>query len=745
MNKKIRFLLLLTSLQISIAFAQPIKKNTPIKLATKAIITVPYRTLDTLLLPIGAGTEMYHKDIIKLIKRLDYLDGKEDNEVKNYLNENDDAFINKYILQATQHARFYIENETFDKSTATNFYIKKKYLAQIKDNVQQFLTNLKKQQFPLDSFKNMMIRTEDLAEATKLGTFSGFTNAHLDIATYFNKNLFANDAAITDALMNELCMTNPQMLGSNLKALKKYKNMCNVFNYLAINKSNEILNYITSTSVEKDIILECPNALIQYMNELATKTSKPLRTIAMLGAYQRKEITIDQMNAIANNDHLYFQELIKLHQSKELICRNVIERDLKLMALDFTRTMNELHESNENTRFKCLENLSIEELYYIIIFGNAEIYTSSYLGTYKRLMTRLQPKTGYDLIEIIQRDKFRTFIRMCANFNTLENFLTTMSKEQKYQLMNAFVSKLGEKQTVFLEEAVNVADSFGSITDPELLQYLKQQTTQQYNEYVAARNEKVGNIYKILKTLFLNDGKDSISNDTKNELKLPSINVVNSNQLHWDTVNTVYEQMFFYGDDDGKVGYQSFLGTFSPSQWKVDVSSPEWTVISSLKTKTPLVIYANKPLDEPNDEYAQMHLLDYLIEKDIHPTIMVHRGHSYHLKGTIQALNYENKIVILGSCGGYQNLSEILQRCPDAHIVSTKQVGAFRVNTPIINAVNSCVTSNKDIDWVAMWKVLSKQFKGTNAEDLFNDYVPPHKNLGSLFLKAYNKLNAEPE
>ncbi|MCX8471975.1 MAG: hypothetical protein ORN55_09375 [Chitinophagaceae bacterium] len=201
--------------------------------------------------------------------------------------------------------------------------------------------------------------------------------------------------------------------------------------------------------------------------------------------------------------------------------------------------------------------------------------------------------------------------------------------------------------------------------------------------------------------------------------------------------------MFFYGDGAGKIGFKSFLGTFNKAQWKIDDSHKEWVVISSIKTKIPFVIYANKPLNEPFDEKAQMHLIDYLIDKDIHPTIMVHRGHSYHLKSTIQALNYENKIVILGSCGGYQNLNDILIRCPDAHIISTKQVGVFAVNTPIINAVNNAVAQDEDIDWVAIWEHLAVYFKGKPMENYFNDYVPPHKNLGSLLMKSYTKMTNE--
>ena len=42
-----------------------------------------------------------------------------------------------------------------------------------------------------------------------------------------------------------------------------------------------------------------------------------------------------------------------------------------------------------------------------------------------------------------------------------------------------------------------------------------------------------------------------------------------------------------------------------------------------------------------------------------------------------------------------------------------------------------------DIDWVEMWTQLSKQFSSGEMKQLFDDYVPPYKNLGATFLKAY--------
>jgi hypothetical protein len=41
-----------------------------------------------------------------------------------------------------------------------------------------------------------------------------------------------------------------------------------------------------------------------------------------------------------------------------------------------------------------------------------------------------------------------------------------------------------------------------------------------------------------------------------------------------------------------------------------------------------------------------------------------------------------------------------------------------------------------------MWKELSKSFKG-EAKDKFDDYIPPYKNLGAIFIKAYRKASED--
>nr|HQE13040.1 hypothetical protein [Flavipsychrobacter sp.] len=226
-------------------------------------------------------------------------------------------------------------------------------------------------------------------------------------------------------------------------------------------------------------------------------------------------------------------------------------------------------------------------------------------------------------------------------------------------------------------------------------------------------------------------------------LNLPPINMVRYQNLETDSSATVFEQFYFYGDEDGKSSYSSFLTNFKDGKWKV-TPSQYWTTITSTVGK-PVTIFANLPLTEPQDEEAQKKLAEYLQTQQIYPTIIVHRGHSYHLPTTIDGLTKNTRIVMLGSCGGYHNLGTVLDKSPDAHIISSKQVGAMAINEPIIKAINNRLLEGKDVDWINMWNDLTGYFssKPQAQKTLFSDYVPPHKNLGAIFIKAYRRLTAE--
>ncbi len=134
-------------------------------------------------------------------------------------------------------------------------------------------------------------------------------------------------------------------------------------------------------------------------------------------------------------------------------------------------------------------------------------------------------------------------------------------------------------------------------------------------------------------------------------------------------------------------------------------------------------------------------LVEYLDANGWKPSVVIHRGHSYHLPYTIKQLPENAKIIMLGSCGGYQNLKNILNYAPDAHIISTKQTGTKNVNKPIIDALDNTFRAGNSVDWRQMWANLTTSFSKApkDVRETFEDYIPPQKNLGALFIKAYHK------
>lgn len=409
----------------------------------------------------------------------------------------------------------------------------------------------------------------------------------------------------------------------------------------------------------------------------------------------------------------------------------------------FVTPINELHEQiNPSIRFKAIDPLSPIELYYMMVMGENDIFTSSYKNSFDRMMQRLgkHPKTD-SLLMLVNFDKFKKFIKMAAGYNKLDEFLTAMPKENSEALMKAFVSNLEKQPT--LEDAVDVADSYGSITNKDILQSMLRNVALNEKKCIKENNPRGQKIYNLLKTIFLS-ADTSKRIDLTSLIGIPPVYTVDYKRLIGDT-GIVFEQVFFYGDKDGKASYREFLSSFPANEWR-STSNGQWIEIRSIKGK-PVVIYANLPLDNETDKDAdaQKALIDYLNSKNINPTFVIHRGHSYHLQYTIEQLPSSAKIIMLGSCGGYKNLKQILDYAPEAHIISTKQTGAMSVNKPILDYMNSTFRSGQGIDWRKMWKYLDLYFsKAPKAQkDLFDDYIPPHKNLGAIFIKAYNMVETK--
>src|SRR5690606_26054642 len=200
------------------------------------------------------------------------------------------------------------------------------------------------------------------------------------------------------------------------------------------------------------------------------------------------------------------------------------------------------------------------------------------------MQERMGDMKGNELFEKVHYDKFRTFIRMCAGYNTLSQFLATIDEGEKTKLMKNFIANLDKGKDDDLEDAVDVADAFGSINDTALMDFLQKEVKDNYELAYKNRSKKGMKVYALLSTLF--DGLRASENHAVMErqsevLNLPPINMVRFDNLETDSAGRVYEQFFFYGDEDGRSSYNSFLTNFRDGNWKITNDSKYWTTITS--------------------------------------------------------------------------------------------------------------------------------------------------------------------
>jgi len=709
----------------------------------------PY-LIDTLQHPIPMGRMIFHDNIDKEQRKADMADGKVDGVVRYGTDSALTAVLTTALIKKVDSMQIMIENmPAKGRDIVMENQQKIRSLRAVWEMMRQYNSDPKPD--PL-FYKALVDNMRDMLIASNENKLMEFTVANTNIYSLDNSvEVMSNQPNVRAYIYTQMGKADPLMMINRLAEYAKDTFACHIIIDVAHIAPDIIFRYATSTNnLLKNAVFNTEDSLVQAIVKIAAFSKSPPKAYPFLGDIYYHNKTVAEIDTIAAHPPLYFQNLVRLKLEDDTIGKKAYLDELQYRALhDYVRQMNDLHEEKDDVRFRCIDSLPASSLYFVLVYGQDEIYTSSFLGTFKRLVERMsrgdpfgKPMKGNELLDSLNYDHFRTFIRMCANYNTLADFLATMDDTVKTSVMNDFISGLEHGRDNDLEDAVDVADAFGSIRDSTLSEYLEKKVKENYELSYKEKSKKGMIVYSLL-AMLAESNKISYSDTgaavASSRLHLPLINKVPFRDLVNDS-GIVYQQAFFFGDKDGQDSYDGYIDAFKKDKnWKID-NQQYWTVISSV-TGRRVVIYANLPLKEPDDEDAQNRLSKYLSDSGIHPTIMIHRGHSYHLPVTLAKLTPQVRIVILGSCGGYHNLALVLDHAPDAHIVSSKQTGLMAVNGPILKALNTKLLEGADVNWITMWHDLDEYFKKRpDALDKFSDYVPPYKNLGAIFIKAYRKM-----
>lgn len=629
---------------------------------------------------------------------------------------------------------------------------KYKWLRGIEEMLQSFIDHYKDQTFNKVYLVNLINAFDDAMQLHRSNNSiaSIVEENELEVGTILISNFaLENNKGIDTSkliLVYKLCKRNPS---KTLQILKNYPNLPQADSLIidfAFLNPQELYNYASANTPLGNTIRAIQHPMVAAIVEMAI--SKDGRFLfPFLDDVLLNQISIDSIRKTIDDQEAYYKLLVKTQERYELLKQQgkrvyafetLIDK-LRAKAIEIYITpINALHdEPNPNIRFAKIQHLNPQELYFLAVMGEEEVYTSSFInGIYPKIIEGLGKIKTDSLFKMVHYAYYRKFIKMCASFNMLENFLSKMDQPVAENLMKSFTNHLD--QYYGLEEAVNVADSYASIKDSTIKNIILSEVVKNYQQFKNTEQKKGKVIYGLLYQIFT-----SIDSTKKNNVQslfnVPSVTQINNLQLK-DSKGRIQVQQFFYGDKDGKNVYNNFVNNFKSYGWQI-INKPEWIEVNST-SGTPITIYANKPLNEEDglDDAAQTKLYQYLDSMNIYPTLAIHRGHSYYVKASINQITSYAKLVLLGSCGGYFSLSKVLNISPTAQVIASKQIGTGVINSALIEIIMEQLKQGKDLYWPSVWKTLEQKFSNrTEVKEKFDDYIPPYKNLGAIFMMSYHK------
>lgn len=513
------------------------------------------------------------------------------------------------------------------------------------------------------------------------------------------------------------------------------------------------ISFVSQTKDEQllQAIRTHPSPLVQTLLKIAPEKNVS-NYLPFAQQISEQRLTLEEVDKARAVPSQYFKLMVDAQMASQSsgspVYRTPMRQYVNKYAIQFfTDVINSLHEeSSEKARYFVLEDMRPQDLYYILIGGETELYTSSYLYTYKKLMGHFERTSSDSLFRLVKYDRYRKFLSMAARYNTLSPFMKQMSPENSTAIIKRFMGGL-ETKDAGLEETINAAETFpGFIKDNTLTALVASELKSNYDRCRAIPSREGQKIYGLLTQVF-----QAVKSNQSNNLSglPPALQVyytIPHRQLRNNDGGSITEVVLFYGDEDGKSAYNSYMSAFSDAaQWSVE-KNESWVTIKSKKL-FPITIYANLPLsnDAGFDDKAQQAMMAYLAEQGIKPHILIHRGHSYHLPSSIKWVTPDTRLIFLGSCGGYKEIFDVLERSATAQAISTKQIGSAQVNDPILRIINDRLLNQRDLDWSTMWQELDKQLKGNKlAYDYFQEYVPPYKNIALLVAKLYGTQTKKP-
>lgn len=537
------------------------------------------------------------------------------------------------------------------------------------------------------------------------------------------------------AFLDYLCQNYPDEVFASINDIFR-KNYCAKYvAKAALNAPNSAKRYLMNPANPVNMQLSVSRQPeVKAIYNIFSKYAMQSKSYYLIDEIVKQNEDIDKLHELAKDKILFIKKLSKVLLGSSPYGKYSASKEMSYEALRIIRDINGAVETNSTgNAYEIIHQLNAEEIYTLMIYGQEELFRNSFNGIYSIFKSKLQENNALLFFEKVNYKKFRTFLNLCNTFDKWNDFVGYLNQEEQNQLIAKLVSNI-DKEDDYINESIMLADLLQNMKNTEAKQKLHKILKKEFEKADVEKNKRAIAIYGLLASIVGDNAASDLTwyKSIANEYKLPPLSALNIDDLKSEN-GKIIEHCFFYDDEDGKSSYINFIANYKNQvDWILEDFST-YVKISS-KTGTPIEIYANKPDAEYTGQQAITALLK---EKNLSPSIIIHRGHSYHTEKTIRQIINAPKFIFLGSCGGFYKISLALERAPNAQTLATKQIGSKSVNDPVFKSFNEELRKGNNINWRNFWGNMESRLA---SNSLFYDYVPPHKNISALFIRAYYYL-----
>ena len=407
-----------------------------------------------------------------------------------------------------------------EKDSLTKDQPKIGYLRGLDEFIKKFTALYRTKQFNASSFplalsayQECMVRDEKRQSIEDIIDANPYQVSNLLIEFGAFRNNTGISAATNSVWRKYLDAKPGEVILSTLKKHPELPFRDSMIKVVAYQDPKRLYDYASARDWFGDAILNVRDTMVMTIAKMARSSKSGQLYFPFLDNIISGKMNLGDIDQVKDDNVKYYRLLVQTKldyvkrslSGEQIISMNDLDDMLSRKAIDpFINTINELHEKPDAVRFAILEQLTAQELYYLVIAGETELYTSSYVkGVFPRMMQKYGNR-GDSLLISVNFDRFKKFIKMAAGYNTLSDFLASVPDKDRAQLlMTAFVNNLEKSKG--LEDGVDVADSYASIYEGmkpvanDMLDNVKLNLDRNIKE-----NNKRGTvIYNLLYKLFL--------------------------------------------------------------------------------------------------------------------------------------------------------------------------------------------------------------------------------------------------